>query len=207
MLARRVQKVTLLLMIFFRKPSPDSLRRILKSQAPLAFTYPNVGSTRTNAPPPVGYVVDHTRSLLGQGSATFERAHAALEGWRQFQLGWLEAFPTDTHLRAGETVIVLARVLGLWWTNAARIVYTIDEPGGPVARFGFAYGTLPGHVESGEERFLVEWDRATDQVSFDILAFSRPRHLLTRIGRRQARDMQKRFGQQSAAAMRAVVKN
>jgi uncharacterized protein (UPF0548 family) len=201
-----LQTVTLLLMIFLRKPSPKSLRRILESQALLAFTYPGVGTTETNAPPPVGYVVDHTRSLLGQGSTTFERARAGLEGWRQFQLGWLEAFPSDTPIRDGETVFILARVFGLWWTNAARIVYTIDEPGEPVARFGFAYGTLPGHVESGEERFLLEWDRDTDQVWFDILAFSRPRHFLTRIGRRQARVMQKRFGQQSSEAMQSIVK-
>jgi uncharacterized protein (UPF0548 family) len=192
-------------MIFIRKPSPEMLRRIIKSQASLAFTYPSVGATRTNAPPPAGYVLDHTRTLVGQGATAFERARIALERWHQLQLGWLEAFPTDTPLRAGETVVVLARVLGLWWTNAARIVYTIDEPGEPVARFGFAYGTLPGHVESGEERFLIEWDRHTDQVWYDITAFSRPRHFLIRLGRRHARAMQKRFGQQSAAAMKAFV--
>ncbi len=51
-----------------------------------------------------------------------------------------------------------------------------------MSRFGFAYGTLPGHVESGEERFLVEWDRGDDAVWYDILAFSRPNHVLTRLG-------------------------
>ena len=51
---------------------------------------------------------------------------------------------------------MLARVLGMWTLNAARVVFVIDEPG----RFGFAYGTLPRHVESGEERFLVERDAA-----------------------------------------------
>jgi uncharacterized protein (UPF0548 family) len=191
-------------MIFLRKPSAESLRRILESQASLAFTYPNVGTTRTNAPP-AGFVLDHTRALLGEGAAKFDHACIALRRWRQFQFGWLEAFPTDTPLRAGETVIVLARVLGLWWTNAARIVYTIDEPGEPVARFGFAYGTLPGHVESGEERFLIEWDSQTDQVWYDIRAFSQPRHILTRIGRLQARAMQKRFASESASAMKAIV--
>ena len=49
----------------------------------------------------------------------------------------------------------------------------MDESG-PVRRFGFAYGTLPGHAESGEERFLIEWDQDEDGVWFDILAFSRP---------------------------------
>ena len=192
-------------MISFRKPSADSLRRIIATQSGLGFTYPSVGATKTGDPTPAGYVVDHTRVELGRGSTVFDRAQKALARWDQFRLGWLQAFPDDTPLRAGETVIVLARAFGVWWTNAARIVYTIDEPEESLARFGFAYGTLPGHVESGEERFLIEWDRETDQVWFDILAFSRPRHIMTRIGRRQARAMQKKFGQQSTAAMRAVL--
>jgi uncharacterized protein (UPF0548 family) len=33
-----------------------------------------------------------------------------------------------------------------------RIVAVVHEPD----RFGFAYGTLPGHPERGEEAFLVE---------------------------------------------------
>ena len=53
-------------------------------------------------------------------------------------------------------------LLGLWWLNACRIVYVVDEAG-PVTKFGFAYGTLPGHAGTGEERFLVEWDRASDE--------------------------------------------
>ena len=73
------------------------------------------------------------------------------------------------------------------------------------ARFGFAYGTLPGHVESGEERFLVEWDRESNRVSYDIVAFSKPNHWLTRLGYPLVRRTQKRFGRESAAAMfRAV---
>jgi uncharacterized protein (UPF0548 family) len=193
--------------ISFRKPSVESLRRIVAAQSKLEFTYPSVGATAAGGPAPAGYMLDHTRVEIGRGSEVFDRARAALERWDQFRLSWLQAFPDDAVIRPGETVIVLARAFGFWWTNAARIVYTIDEPGEPGARFGFAYGTLPGHVERGEERFLIEWDRNTDQVWFDILAFSRPRHLLTRLGRRQARAMQKRFGQQSTAALKALVED
>jgi len=76
----------------------------------------------------------------------------------------------------------------------------MDEP----QRFGFAYGTLPGHIERGEERFLLEMSD-DDSVWYDILAFSQPRHLLTKIGYPFVRRMQKRFGRESAAAMvRAV---
>lgn len=212
-------------MLSLRKPSATALRRIVAAQSQLNFTYAPVGATatlpHTPLPTPHSYIIDHTRVELGQGAAIFERAKAALATWQQFRLGWLEAFPEDTPLRAGETVLVVARAGGLWWTNAARIVYTIDEPHSlssldgesrrgvdartDTARFGFAYGTLPDHVESGEERFLIEWDGTTDQVWFDILAFSRPRSFLVRLNRRHARAMQKRFGAESAAVMKALV--
>jgi uncharacterized protein (UPF0548 family) len=94
--------------------------------------------------------------------------------------------------------------VGVWWLNACRIVYAVDEAG-PISKFGFAYGTLPGHVESGEERFLVEWDRGDDAVWYDILAFSRPHHVLTRLGYPVVRRLQRRFGRDSAAAMLRAV--
>ena len=128
-----------------------------------------------------------------------------MDQWQQFRLGWVEAWPPDTPIREGEVVAVLARVLGLWWLNAARLVYVVDQEGS-VTAFGFAYGTLPGHAESGEERFLVEWDRGDDAVRYDILAFSRPNHLLTRLGYPVVRRLQKRFGRDSAASMLRAVR-
>ncbi|HET6576373.1 MAG TPA: DUF1990 domain-containing protein [Fimbriiglobus sp.] len=189
-------------MFRFRKPSPSILDEFRSSQAKLDFTYPAVGATA--ATPPPGYVVDRTRIRLGDGEGVFLAARSALGRWEQFRLGWVEACPADTPLRVGEVVAVVARVLGVWWVNACRVVYAVDEDG-PVSRFGFAYGTLPGHAESGEERFLVEWDRATDAVWYDILAFSRPHHLLARLGYPLTRWTQRRFGRDSAAAMLRAV--
>ena len=88
--------------------------------------------------------------------------------------------------------------------NACRIVAVFGDEGA-VSRFGFAYGTLPDHVGTGEERFLVEWDRGDDAVWYDILAFSRPNHVLTRLGYPVVRRLQKRFGRDSAAAMLRAV--
>ena len=99
---------------------------------------------------------------------------------------------------------MIARLLGLWWLNACRIVYVVDERV-PVRRFGFANGTLPAHSETGEERFLIEWDAASGAVCYDILAFSRPHEFLARLGYPYTRRVQKRLAQESAAAMvRAV---
>jgi uncharacterized protein (UPF0548 family) len=188
-----------------RKPSVDALRRFRDAQAQLNFTYSTVGATSGSPPLPAGFAVDHARAQLGTGASTFDKAKSALLRWRQFQLGWLEAWPADTPLRAGETVVVVARTPPVWWMNAARIVYSVDESTDSTSRYGFAYGTLPGHVEIGEERFLIEWDRSTDSVSFDIMAFSRPRHFLTKLARRQARRMQQRFRDESTAAMQRAV--
>ena len=87
-----------------------------------------------------------------------------------------------------------------WSLNACRIAYTVDEQGS-IDHFGFAYGTLPGHLECGEERFLVEWDHTDDSVWYDLLAMSRPRHILSRVGYPYIRRLQKRFGGHSLKAM------
>jgi uncharacterized protein (UPF0548 family) len=181
-----------------RKPTPDTLRRFLATQTPLAVTYKAVGATAETPPP--GYVVDHTRIKLGEGEPVFRSAIAALQRWEQFNLGWVEAWPSDVPIQKGEVVAVMGRAFGIWWLNACRLVYVVDEAG-PISKFGFAYGTLPGHVESGEERFQIEWDRGDDGVWYDILAFSRPHHVLTRLGYPVVRRLQKRFGRDSAASM------
>ena len=151
-------------MFLFRQPTDAVIEAFLQAQARLDFTYTDIGAT--GATPPANYVVDHTQIYLGTGDEVFRRAKVGLEGWKQFDLGWLKAFPANTPIRSGQDVAVVAHTFGLWSLNAARIVYVVDEP----RRFGFAYGTLPGHVESGEERFLLEW-ADDDSVWYDIIAF------------------------------------
>jgi uncharacterized protein (UPF0548 family) len=56
---------------------------------------------------------------------------------------------------------------------------------------GFACGTLPRHPERGEEAFHVR--RAADgEVTFDIVAFSRPADPLTQSGAPLGRAIQSR---------------
>jgi uncharacterized protein (UPF0548 family) len=190
-------------MLSLQRPSAEQLQAFLMSQAKLDFTYSIVGAT--SGQPPPGYVVDHTRIKLGGGASAFAAARTALERWDHFRLGWVEPWPADAAINQGQVVAVLARILGMWWVNACRIVYLVNEPG-PVSRYGFAYGTLPQHAESGEERFTVEWHKDNDAVWYDILAFSRPRQLLARLGYPYVRRLQKRFARDSAVAMRRAVK-
>lgn len=191
-------------MKLLRRPTAALVREFLAAQAKLGFTYTEVGATASR--PPRGYVVDQTRIKLGEGEEVFTRAREALGRWEQFRLGWVEVWPPKTPIQTGEVLAIVARRLGLWWLSACRIVYVVDEPG-TVSRYGLAYGTLPDHAGVGEERFLVEWDRASGEVWYDLLAFSRPRWLLTRLGYRYMRRLQKRFGRESAAAMMRAVGN
>jgi uncharacterized protein (UPF0548 family) len=187
-------------MFLLRKPSDEQVRRVLAAQAAAPFTYRAVGASRGTPPP--GWAVRHTRAVLGRGAEVFGRARAAVRRWEMFRQGWLECIPPEAPLSIGTTVGVLARHPGFWSLNVCRIVYLVDEVGA-VERFGFAYGTLPAHAAAGEERFLVEWSHEDDAVTYDVCSFSRPRHLLARVGLPVTRLLQRRF---AAGSVRAMVR-
>jgi uncharacterized protein (UPF0548 family) len=164
-------------------------------QSRLGFSYAGVGSTRATVPP--GMNRDQHRVVLGAGEAAWDRARAAVRAWRMFDIGWVELCDPTTPIEVGRTVTVLVHALGLWSLNAARIVYVVDEP----RRFGFAYGTLPDHAESGEELFLVTRD-AEGTVTYELTSDSRPKQLAARLGYPYVRALQKRFARHSLQAMR-----
>jgi uncharacterized protein (UPF0548 family) len=172
------------------EPTASDVAKFISSQRNLDFTYPEVGAT--NAKPPAAYTIDNNRVQLGNGETIYRAATAVLKEWGQFDLGWLSVVPRGVPTKVGEIVAVKARALGTWSLNATRVIYVIDEP----RRFGYAYGTLPGHIECGEERFLIEWLN-DDSVWYDILAFSRPRHPLVRASYPFARMLQKKFARES----------
>jgi len=192
-------------LFLLREPSNDRVvERYLSSQAKLPLSYEEVGVTREGRAP-AGYVMDRYRQRLGEGEEVWRRAVGALRSWRQFDLGWARIHPRGAPLEVGSTVGVVAWHLGVWSVNPARIVYGVEETGGEVERFGFGYGTLPGHAARGEERFLVEWNRESDAVCYDVLAFSRPGHPLAYLGRPFVRLLQRRFARDTKTSMiRAV---
>ncbi|GAA3125089.1 uncharacterized protein (UPF0548 family) [Kribbella aluminosa] len=77
-------------------------------------------------------------------------------------------------------------------------VWTVNEPD----RIGFAYGTLQGHPESGEESFLVA--RAADGVYVAIRAYSRPASWYTRLAGPVTRKAQYCAATRYAAALRRL---
>ena len=180
-------------------PTKSDIDAFIEEQSRRPFSYLNVGLSRNGSP--AGFTVDHNRIVLGSGDADFERAKQGIRHWEMFNFPWAKLCWPDTLIEADRTVAVVVKHFGFYSLNACRIVYTIDE----LDRFGFAYGTLPEHAETGEERFSVEFDRTTGDVTYDLFAFSKPNPLLAKLGYPLTRYLQKRFAPESMAAMRRAV--
>ena len=203
-------------MLSLRRPDTAAIQSHFERQARLGFSYDEVGATRTAADGEIqglgaGNIVDHNRVKLGVGKDVFARARQALHRWEMFNIGWAELCWPTAPVEVDQTVGVMMHAGVAWSLNVCRIVYVVDEKSDDanaadrssrrIDRHGFAYGTLPDHAKSGEERFLVEHDREDDSVWYDLLAFSRPGSLLARVGHRPVRRLQKRFARHSLRAM------
>ena len=189
-------------MFLARRPSHTTIDRFLRDSRDLPLSYGPSGILDADAGQGAR---DCATVAIGQGAADFERARSALMTWRQFDLGWVEIFPRQAPLAPGTVVAVLIRHLGFWSLNGCRVVYGVGSPH-DAARYGYAYGTLTNHAESGEEAFDVFRDPQTDRVMYRIRAVSWPQATLARIGQPVVRMLQARFRTDSAAAMRRAVR-
>jgi uncharacterized protein (UPF0548 family) len=182
-----------------RAPSSAAVEGFIERARAETLSYAQLGMT--GGPTPRGYTADHNRVLLGHGEAHFDRAVEALDSWAMFDLGWVTLHAASSPPTLSQVVVIEVRMPPIRSLMAARVVSLVREAG-PVRRHGFAYGTLDSHLERGEERFLIEWDRASDAVFYDLLAYSRPQHLLTWLGYPITRHCQKAFARDSLEAMR-----
>ena len=162
--------------------SSAKLVAMAETQSVLDVTYSPTGGT-LNGSLPSGYHHDRYEQKLGDASGTFQRACDGLRGW-QAHLGAGLVIQPQNAPSVGLTVVAAIHVGPITAIAPCRIVGVVDEP----HRFGFAYGTLPGHPESGEEAFIID---DTDQgVVFRIVAFSRPAATLARLGAPISRRIQ-----------------
>ena len=150
---------------------------------------------------PAGFAHDKSRSLLGQGADVFHKAKAAFERWAPFDIGWVRVANSQASIETGQMIAVEIHTFGLWTLNLSRIVAVMDA----AHRFGFVYSTTPMHVETGQEKFIIEFDPATGNAWYELEAVSRPRHPLVQLGFPIARALQHRFARESHRRMRQAV--
>ena len=115
----------------------------------------------------------------------FEGAARDLLTWQVQARAGLAVAASQSPLVKGTVVQMTLGVRPLATTIPCRVVEVIDEP----TRCGFAYGTLPGHPEQGEERFVIEL-LPDASLTLTISAFSNPATWLTRLGGPAARAFQ-----------------
>src|SRR5262249_35072679 len=136
----------------------------------------------------------------------YDRAVRAMRNWHHFAVQSIGLYPTCPSLEIGTNLIVYAQHFPLLWSvNTCRIVYLIDDRSQNLQRFGYGYGTLPYHAEKGEERFLIEWDLRTDDVSYKISAFSKANQWLVALLSPVAIRIQDSFRFASLQAMHSAV--
>lgn len=168
--------------------------------ASLPLTYPEVGATAAGDLPP-GYRHITVERTLGTGHDRFQTAVERLMTWDMHRRAGLLVDHSPPAVTVGQEVVVSILLLGQLAIGApVRVVAVVDQP----RVQGFAYGTLSGHPESGEERFLIHHD-ADDTVRATIRAFSRPARWYTRLGGPLARHLQDRTTNRYLDALSATI--
>lgn len=158
---------------------PEAQRQQL---AEATLTYAEIGATADAVMPAEYLHLDRSRELR---DVDFDTAAKQILAWQMHERSGLKV--AASHLTVEPDAVVLMR-LGLGKASLripCRVVYIINEPD----RVGFAYGTLPGHPETGEERFTVERD-SVGVISARIRAFSNPATVLARASGPIGRAMQ-----------------
>ncbi len=155
---------------------------------------------------PGGMSNDRLEAVLGVGDGVWEVARSAIDEWAPFDLGWTEIATGDRSPYPGQDVIVQARILGLRFAVASRVIEVHDRAGDHTDTHGFTYGTLHSHVVRGEELFEVWHDRATGEVGYRIHAMAAPGNWYARLGRPVVDHYRGRFRRDSGAAMARAVR-
>lgn len=155
------------------------------------LTYADVGATAGELPP--GYRHLRISRCIGHGRDVMDAAVETLFTWRMHERAGLNRVE-------GPDVAVAGSDVAFRWVGIrieCRVVEVVDE----AEVRGFAYGTLPRHPETGEERFEVRIDPSTGEVTATVTAFSRPAGSLLRVAGPVGRLVQRRMAERYLAAL------
>lgn len=158
------------------------------------LNYPEVGATAGTLP--AGYAQVRRTAELGHGRQVFDTAAERLMSWDLHRRAGLRVEAAAGRAVVGGDVRVVLSLGPLSVPAPCRVVRVVDEPR---AR-GFAYGTLTGHPEMGEESFIVRLDDH-DRVTLEIVAFSRPARWWAKLGAPVSRLVQGRVTERYLTAL------
>jgi uncharacterized protein (UPF0548 family) len=184
--------------IGFGHRSDDDLDRALAEARRAELSYRHVGSTL------------QARTLPGVADRTLERevpgtlaaAEATLRRFAPHDGIRARIVPPDAPLEVRTSLLVVARLGPVEMCVPDRIVAVIDEP----TRFGFAYGTLQGHIEAGEELFLAQ-AIDSDRLRLTVRVQARAASMAARLGGPVAPLLQRIAASRYLTAWTAAIAN
>jgi uncharacterized protein (UPF0548 family) len=147
------------------------------------YSYPEVGATAGALPP--GYRLVRREAVVGTGRTVFDAVAERTLTWQVHRGAGLVVDADQERVDEGGLVRLGLRLGPVRLVAPCRVVYVVDEP----TRRGFAYGTLPGHPESGESLFEAELGD-DDRVTFRVVSFSTPATWWSRLGAPVTRRVQ-----------------
>ncbi|MFG6443927.1 DUF1990 family protein [Microbacterium sp. P07] len=157
-------------------------------------TYAEVGATAGTLPH--GYHHVRVERDIGRGREVFDRASDDLFAGLVQRRAGADIELSEVPLREGTRVRMRLRVGPLVFHIPCLVVWAERT----TYSCGFAYGTLPGHPERGEERFSLRL-MPSGEVIFSIVAFSQPGRWFTRLGGPIARVVQARMTRRYLSAL------
>jgi uncharacterized protein (UPF0548 family) len=165
-----------------------------------SLTYREVGATGDGSRlPPPGYHLLRESMRIGSGEREFAAAGEALMRWHMHRRMGVRMDTEASAAAPGVRVAVGLGVGPLRLTAPCEVVWTVRE----AHRVGWAYGSLPGHPECGEESFVVE--RGADgTVRLTVTAFSRPAVWYTRVGGPAVRLFQRAYARRCGRVLRRL---
>lgn len=146
-------------------------RRLCRIGALRDLNYVEIGMTE-DADIPDGYSALTLREPVGRGQAAFDALSEGILSWKLHERSGLRTRPDTPRVQLGSLV-----QLGFGFGPArivapCRVVRIINDETATETRSGFAYGTLDGHPETGEESFAAVLN-ADGTVYLEIIAGSR----------------------------------
>ncbi|MER8232896.1 DUF1990 domain-containing protein [Streptomyces sp. NPDC101490] len=165
-----------------------------------ALTYGETGATRAPADLPDGYRHLRCTTVVGHGRAAFERAGTAVTTWRMHRDSGASLLADAGRAAPGTAVEVSIGLGPFRLTAPCSVIWTAYED----RRTGFAYGTLTGHPECGEESFVVELED-DGTVRFTVTAFSRPATWYTRLAGPLVPPLQRAYAHRLGRTLRRLV--
>ncbi len=150
-------------------------------------------------PCPPGWHATVRDELLGVGPELFDQARISLWQWQLHSGSGLRPQVSHQEVCLGAVIEQTLRLGPVQLKAPCRVTWVVETP----VRMGYAYSTLDGHPERGEELFAVEL--LDDQVWLRIRACSRPARWYSRAGALPARLVQRAVTNRYVAAAHAMI--